>query len=637
MKRARIFRRAASSGSDVGDVLGELVVPQGSHVRPAGEWLPSRRLRALRMLALLCLSILAIRSGFLQLSLSASYRHRAEENRVRFLVDYAPRGVMFDRFGTQLVENVPSTDVVVYPSQLPSDTEGIITALREVFPEMSAADLSQRLARVDRALAEPLPLRADISHDQLVALLARQEKTPGIGIEHRAVRAYPGQDFAHTLGYTGRISEEEYNASPGYLLTESIGKSGLERMYETMLRGTHGARRVEVDAVGNVQKDLGSLPSQPGANLRLHIDAELQHHLVEALRHALQTTGSRRAAAVALDPRNGAVRALVSLPTYDHSALSRGLKPEEASQLFSDTTQPLLNRATQGRYPPGSTFKIAVAAAGIEEGLITPQSTVSSTGGIRVGQWFFPDWKPGGHGMTDIVKAIAESVNTFFYTFGGGFGEQQGLGIQRITHWAERMGFGDVTHIDLPEERDGFLPSPEWKEKTKKEAWYIGDTYHAAIGQGDILVTPLQLAVATSVVANGGTLYEPRLLDALVRTDGSVIEQRPGETRAQRVLAPETIALLQRAMRETVLSGSGRALSTLPVSASGKTGTAQTPVGNATHAWFTSFAPAETPELVLTVLVEEGGDGDRIAAPVAREVLQWYFTREKPEESSVNS
>ena len=611
--------------------LGEIFVTPSAKIRPTTDWLPVRRLRLLGYVGVAGLLILASRSAYLQVSHSGTYRTQAEGNRIRLLVEYAPRGVMFDRFGRQLVENVPSTDLVVYPRELPTDTEQVVAALREVFLDIPAATFQGHLAGTPRGSPKPVPLLSDITHEQLVGVLARRERLPGVGVESRAVRAYvSGNVFAHLLGYTGLITKEEYDERADYLLTESIGKSGLERSYEKVLRGTHGARQVEVDAAGNIQNDLGTIPARPGTNLRLHIDAELEERLTTVLAEHLERAGVKKGAAVAVDPRSGAVRAVVSLPTFNHGTIARGLPPAEAERILEDPNEPFLNRALQGQYPPGSTFKLAVAAGALQEQVIQPTTTVESTGGIRVGPWFFPDWKAGGHGRTDIVKALAESVNTFFYIAGGGWNERQGLGIERMTTWARRLGFGRETGIDLPEEASGFLPSPAWKESVKHERWYIGDTYHAAIGQGDILVTPLQLAVATATVANGGTLYKPRVVDALVRGDGSVIETFLPEKRATRVVNQENAALIRRGMRESVLSGSGRALRDLPVAIAGKTGTAQIGTSEKTHAWLTSFAPADEPELVVTVLVEEGGAGERVAVPVAREIYSWYFHRTPP-------
>lgn len=638
----------------------ELFLNPDFHAPRSGVVIRDLRLQILRVVIAAALLLLLGQSIRLQVASGFLFRKEAEGNRVRELIAYAPRGIFLDRTGIPLVQNVPVIDLNADPSQLPDDPEHLLRALEEALPTRDLASARALIERVTRTqdtgtgtarapdpprslessrvplgelsvspqqLGSPIPLVQDLSHEEFIAIASRVDRLTGLRVEATAVRAYRGSNaFAHVLGYTGSISPEEHTRFPGYLLTEAIGKSGLERQYESLLRGHHGARRAEVDALGAIQHDLGRELPIPGANLRLHLDAELQERLATAMQERFQVAGVTRGAAVALDPYSGAVRALVSFPAFPQNALARGLTVEEARRLLQDPASPLLNRVTQGTYVPGSTFKLAVAAGALEEGVATPSTMVESRGGIRVGQWFFPDWKPGGHGRSDLRKALAESVNTYFYTIGGGVPEIPGLGIERMTAWAARLGFGTATGIDLPEERDGFLPSPAWKEQTKQEAWYIGDTYHAAIGQGDVLVTPLQLALATSAVANGGTLYTPQLLATVEDSAGTVRERIPPSARAARVLQPETAAAIRRGMRAAVTDGSARGLSTLQIPVAAKTGTAQVGGTERTHAWVTAFAPFEQPKLVLVVLLEGAGGGDRFAVPVARDVLSWYFS-----------
>ncbi len=478
-----------------------------------------RRLLVLRGVLLAALTDLLAQSVRLQLAAGFSFRREAEGNRVRELVVYAPRGIFLDRTGEPLVQNVPAMELVAEPSALPDDLEPLFIALKQALPGRNLDPIRTTLQTLNRdavrlwrgtenvsipesalelvetvASGSPVPVLSGLTHQEFLALSARADQLRGLRIETTAVRDYRGDGaFAHVLGYQGKVSTRDRAAFPGYLLTEAVGKDGLERQYEQLLRGRHGARRVEVDALGAVQQDLGVVPPVPGANLRLHLDAALQEWMAATLGDALTAAGLRRGAAVAIDPFSGAVRGLVSFPSFPQDAFAEGLSPDSAEKVFADPGSPLLNRVTQGQYVPGSTFKLALAAGALEEGIVTPETTVQSEGGIRVGSWFFPDWKAGGHGRTNLTKALAESVNTYFYRVAGGFGDQPGLGIERIDAWAERIGFGDPTGIDLPGERQGFLPTPSWKQRVKGEAWYIGDTYHAAIGQGDVLVTPLQL------------------------------------------------------------------------------------------------------------------------------------------------
>jgi len=628
--RARqIITKLRNSGATSGDDI--FVLPTGE-LRSISEAVPANRLRFLGYAGILLLGILVLRGTYLEAAQSI-FRKQVEENWLRLRVEYAPRGVIFDRNGKQLVQNVASTDLVIYPVQLPSDIEKEINILRAIFVDVPVEAFQEILGGVDRTSVLPVPLLSNITHAQMVAVLSRNDELPGISIENLPTREYTdGNIFAHVLGYMGRISEAEHNKNPDYLLTESLGKSGIESAYENTLRGTHGARREEVNSAGKVINDLGTIPAKPGLNLRLNIDADLQKRLYQDLTIELKNAGVTKGAAIALDPRTGGVLALVSIPSFDNTKLTQGISGKDAEDLFSNKDYPMLNRAIQGEYPPGSTFKLAIAIAGLEEKVITPETTVNSTGGINIGSWFFPDWKPGGHGRTDLFKAIAESVNTYFYMTGGGLDGKSGLGIERIVKWAERLGFGGRIGIDIPGENRGFLPTPDWKQKTKKEAWYIGDTYHAAIGQGDVLVTPLQIAQITATIANGGTFYEPRLVNSFTKSNGDVTEEIKPVRRPNSAIDPAIANIMRQAMRETVISGSGRALADLPVAVAGKTGTAQSTSGlTNTHAWFTSFAPYDNSQIALTILLEKAGGGDKYAVPIAKDIYSWYFGDHKKE------
>ncbi len=596
-----------------------------SNIKSIGESLPQNKIKFLAIIACIFFGVLTIRSFYLQAS-QKLFISQAEVNRLRMIVEYAPRGVFFDHNGKQLVQNVASNDLVAYPNQLSADLEKTIEILREMFPETTVDEFREKLTNVDRLSPKPIPLISNITHEKMLMVLARSSDLPGIGVENKANRKYAdGGLYSHILGYVGKITAEEHDKNSDYLLTESIGKTGLEKTYEKILRGKHGARRVEVNSAGKVKDELSKIPAEAGVNLRLTIDSELQKKVTESLKNQLQKAGVNKGVAIAMDPRNGDVKALVSLPNYDDTALAQGSDHQIISDIFANPNQPLLNRVIQGQYPPGSTFKLAVSIGGLEERVIDANTIVQSTGGIRVGSWFFPDWKAGGHGTTNLFKALAESVNTFFYIVGGGHQDQKGLGIEKITKWAEKLGFGLKTGIDLPGEKVGFLPSPDWKLKNKKEPWYIGDTYHAAIGQGDILVTPIQMANVTATIANGGIIFEPRLVDASVKSDGSVIQEYKAKIKKQNVFDPGSGSLVRQGLRQTVTDGSGRALNDLSVAIAGKTGTAQTS-GGKTHAWFTSFAPYDNPELVFTVMLEDAGGGDVFAVPVAKDVYDWYFT-----------
>jgi penicillin-binding protein 2 len=343
--------------------------------------------------------------------------------------------------------------------------------------------------------------------------------------------------------------------------------------------------------------------------------------------------GVKKAAGLAIDPQNGGVLALVSLPSFDNNLFVQGISTQDLAALDADPNQPFLNRAVSGQYPSGSLIKPLIGAAALEEKIVSPEQTVSCQGGIRVAHQYQPeiiyhfrDWKT--HGITDIIKAIAQSCNVYFYTIGGGYGQREGLGIERIKKYLEYFGLGQATGIDLPHEENGLIPDPEWKAQAKPdEEWYLGDTYHVAIGQGDIMVTPLQITRAIGVIANEGVLYQPQIVDKVVDLNKDLIKDIPKQIIRENFIETEYLKIVQKGMRQAVVSGSAGALASLPVKAAGKTGTAQFGKQGQTHAWFVGYAPYPEPEIVLTILIEGGGEGSQVALPVAKQVLEWYFSQ----------
>jgi penicillin-binding protein 2 len=327
-----------------------------------------------------------------------------------------------------------------------------------------------------------------------------------------------------------------------------------------------------------------------------------------------------------MNPNNGQIITLISLPAYDNNLFAQGISQVNYDKFLNNKNNPLFNRAISGEIPSGSTIKPVIAAAALQEGIITENTSFLSNGGLSIGQWFFPDWKFGGHGTTNVRKALAESVNTFFYYIGGGYKDFNGLGLDNLVKYMHLFGLGEETGIDLPGESSGFVPTKEWKEETKDETWYIGDTYHISIGQGDILTTPLQVANFTAVVANGGILYKPMVVSALLDEHNNLVRNIEPVIIRQNFVDAYNLQVVREGMRQAVTSGSARSLSVLPVTSAGKTGTAQWSSRKANHAWFTGFAPYENPEIVITVLVEEGDEGSTMAAPIAKEIMQWYFT-----------
>ncbi|HEX7586319.1 MAG TPA: penicillin-binding protein 2 [Patescibacteria group bacterium] len=572
--------------------------------------------------------VLGGRVFYLNVIRASYYSDVSKGNRIRSIVIKAPRGKIFDKAGNVLARNTPSVDVVLIPSDLPENREQrelIAKNVSHILGLNEEETISVIESQNEKSLT-PILLKENIAQDQVLMLVEKLKTLPGIFIDNTAIRSYESSlIFAPIIGYDGKITKEELVDNPEYLMTDYIGKTGLEKKYEKELRGVHGAMQVEVDSVGNIKKNLGSVNPQSGQDLFLNIDEGLQKKLYDSLTSITDKAESKTAAAVAIDPRNGGVLALVSLPSYDNNLFAQGISSQDYKNIIEDKNLPLLNRSINGEYPPGSTIKPAVAVAALTEGTITPETTVNdSHGAINVGAWRFGDWKT--HGVMNVRSAIAESCDVFFYSVGGGYGNIVGLGMDRMKKYENLFGFGSPTGIDLLGESSGFIPDEQWKADKIGEKWYIGDSYHAAIGQGFLTATPVQLANYTAAIANGGTLYVPRIVDRTKDSAGNEVRFSPEIVR-KNFVRQDILNVVREGMRQTVTEGSARSLNVLPVAVAGKTGTAQFGSENKTHAWFTSFAPYDNPEIAMVVLMEGGGEGSSSAVPVTKEVLQWYFSR----------
>ena len=574
------------------------------------------------------LVILGGRVFYLSIIKGGEYQAIALRNSLRAIIIPAPRGIMYDVFGKPLVHNVPSMDAVLIPADIPQEGEAqeVMKRLLKTTFSLDEAVLNEAFEKIDRRSTLPVLLKERISQEETLLFLSRSRDLPGASLYKSTQRNYVDSlIFSHILGYEGKIRKEELAAHPDYLLTDSIGKQGIEKSYESVLRGKHGFQRVEVDAFGQVKKDLGMVQPTPGQDLILNIDADLQKKLFDSLQEILEKNNLKRAAAVALDPRSGAVRALVSLPSFDNNLFASGISGEDYRNLINDPSEPLFNRVVSGEYPPGSTIKPVLAAAALTEGVVDEHTQIESRGGISIGNFFFGDWK--AHGFTDIRRAIAVSSDVFFYTVGGGYGNISGLGMDRMKKYEELFGYGEKTGIDLLGEADGLIPDAAWKQEKIGERWYIGDDYHAAIGQGFVTATPLQILNSIAAIANGGTLYAPQVVSQIRSSDGRVTVLQPQVIR-QGFIRPDILRIVREGMRETVTEGTAQPLKDLPVAVAGKTGTAPFGSNNQTHGWFVSFAPYEDPKLATIVLVEGQGEEGYNAVPVTKEVYQWYFSRE---------
>lgn len=590
-----------------------------------GNALPRKRFRNTFILFGVCVFLFLGRAFHVQILQGKSYQEKAEQNRYATIIIPADRGVITDRFGELLVQNIPSFTLTMTPVELPEDPE----VRRQEFARvaelagMNVADMDLAYADIGATTDEPIAIRRGLPYESAIRLGTAIADLPGFAIEAFATRSYDtsARSISHVLGYVGNISEKELEEkrSEGYRLVDQIGKTGVEQTMEHSLRGTPGILRTEVDSLGRHVGRAEETPAISGARIKLSIDRGLQQAAEQSLASTLTRLDIPGGVVIAIDPRDGAIRALVSLPSFDSNAFADGIDPDTYATLISDPTLPLFSRAISGEYPAGSTFKPYVSYAALAEGVVTPSTSFLSVGGISVGGSRFPDWKAGGHGITDVRKALAESVNTYFYIVGGGYEQFTGLGVDRITDYARRFGFGLETGIDLPGEADGFVPSKEWKLEAKGERWYVGDTYNLSIGQGDLITTPIQLASAVSLVANKGTPVVPHVVEAV--NDSAL------SFPSQNTFTPDVnqLQVVREGMRQAVTQGSARFLSTLPLPVAGKTGTAQAQRDQPTHAWFTGFGPYENPDLAVVVLLEYGGEGSSVAVPVARDVFSWWF------------
>ncbi|MEI7451653.1 MAG: penicillin-binding protein 2 [Candidatus Falkowbacteria bacterium] len=635
---------------------------------------------------ILLFSVLIARAFFLQIVKGNYYYSMAEGNRIRTQTIEPKRGIIYDRDMKPLVRNDANFVLYLIPSELPGNDQTRDEYLRQVgsildinntknadapkitrvgnlelIPENSAFfDIKKKLEKIKLHSLEsyqPLFIADNIDYQNALLLSLKTQDFPGVFIANKSRRNYsigsglisatstPATTSAafiqetplsilslsHILGYIGKITDKELVAdkNDGYSSIDYIGKTGLEYTYEKELKGSPGEKNIEVDALGKEKKIVSQSQPQDGNNLVLSLDLDLQKNVEDAVKDELKKLNLTRASVVVQDPRNGEILALVSWPSYDNNLFSRGISQDDYTKLIDNKDRPLLNRAVSGNFPSGSTIKPVMSAAALQENVIDENTSFLSTGGLHLGQWTFPDWKAGGHGVTNVRKAIAESVNTFFYIIGGGYDKFKGLGLELIVKYFRAFGLGEQLGIDLPNEGTGFVPSAQWKKDTKGEVWYIGDTYHLSIGQGDLTTTPLQVAAYTAYFANGGKLYQPHLVKQILDKDGKLIKNIAPVVLKQDIVSAKNTEIVRSGMRQTVLAGSARSLQTLPVEAAGKTGTAQWSSTRAPQAWFTGFAPYDNPTIAITVLIEEGAEGSTAATPVAKEILNYYFTRDK--------
>ncbi|MEW6408175.1 MAG: penicillin-binding protein 2 [Patescibacteria group bacterium] len=600
-----------------------------------------RKLKWVYFFVLFIFFVLFFRLSYLQVVAGKNLREAAEKNRFRINVLRAPRGIIYDRNKTPLVKNIPSYDLIVVPADLPREKlprEKEFETLKRII-SLDDKEIRKNFDNLDLSSYEPVVLKNNLEREKALEILARESQFTGIKIEVNPLREYIySEDFSHTLGYIGKLTKEEYDRlkkenNDEYLFSDWIGKDGLEANYENLLKGENGKEQVEVDSFGNVTKLVAKKPSVLGQNIITSLDFDLQKKVKETL---LAGANNHGAAAIVLNPNNGEILSLVSFPSFNSNLFVKGFTEDQEKEIFQSELKPQVNRAIAGLYPPGSTVKPFIAAAALEEGIIDKNTTIEDKGLIEVPHEYNPEityrfygWKRDGLGPVNIFSAIAKSSDIYFYYVGGGYyGKNenfQGLGDGKLQQYYKIFGFGQKSGIDLPGELSGLIPNAQWKEKTKNEQWYRGDTYNISIGQGDILATPLQVAIETAIIANGGTLYKPHLFLKSINDNGNILNEAKPQIIREKFIRQANLDMVKEGMRQTVVDGSAKMLADLPIEIAGKTGTSEHGESEIPHAWFTAFAPYQNPEIVVTVLVEKGGEGTTTAVPIAKEILKWYF------------
>ncbi len=664
------------------------------------------RTYAFRIAVFLAFVVLAAQLWNLQVVQGETYKELADANRFRLIEVPASRGVMYDRDGELLVRNRPTYNVIIIPAYLPEDATAearvfarlsellnlpITTQIEPVasrnngyFYAINHHQYSRQLSRQiinprsrqyiraplgirdavnQNPFAPFLPVTVAVDVDPIIASKIEEESLdlPGVLIEISPTREYLfGELTSHLLGYVGPIPAEQFDnyQSQGYDLTDIIGLAGLEVEYEEWLHGVKGLENVEVDVTGRKIRTVSrNIEARPGHNLRLSIDMGLQEATATALQEQMDEVGSNQGVAIAINPKTGEILAMVSLPSFDNNIFSRGITARELSLLSEDPWTPLVNHAIAGLYPPGSTFKIIPASGALQERTILPDTTFFDEGVLYLPNQFEPDnldlaqpfycWLRTGHGEVSLVSGLAWSCDVYFYQVGGGYypAEYEGLGLERLASYAEMFGLGEPTGIDLPGEVAGLVPNQKWKRLNYGETWLTGDTYNMSIGQGFVLVTPLQLLNATAAIANGGTLYRPHLVKEILDADDNLVEVIEPEVIGRLEVEPQFVQLVQQGLRAVVDWETGTAHDNFDVPgvvASGKTGTAEfcdrypqcldrDGRVKTSHAWFTSYAPSNNPEIATVVFVYGGGEGSEIAIPVTNKMLRYYFDIEDEE------
>jgi penicillin-binding protein 2 len=571
-----------------------------------------QRLNWLLIFIVICFLILVISLWYLQMIKGEEFMERAVENCIRSLVEDAPRGRIYDRQEELLVTNRPAVVVSIIPAEV-DDLEKLSEKLGKIIG-FSTEEISQIVKNCRENPFKPVKILDDCKTNKIVEIEERKDELKGVVLEVKPRRDYLYQDFAaHSLGYVGEIDKEELQqyGNPKFQGGDIIGKAGLEKYYDDILGGEKGGKEVEVDALGQEIATLLYQPPVPGKDLVLTIDRDLQLFGENLL-------FDKKGTIVISDPNSGEILALVSRPSFSPNLFANGISSSDWQKLSFDTDYPLTNRSVQGLYSPGSIFKVVPAVAALEEGVTDRKRKIYCSGSFELADRVFTCWNENGHGSLSITDAIAHSCNVYFYTLG------KDLGIEKFNKYMQKFGLGERTGIDLPEEAIGIIPSAQWKEREVKEIWFPGDTINLSIGQGYLLLTPLQVHHMITTIAAEGKVYKLHLVKKIISADGNTVEEIKPEIYKKVNFSPDTFKIIKEGLRQTILEGTGWRVNIQELAVAGKTGTAQNPQGE-THAWFIGFAPYEDPEICITVFLENGGEGGEAAAPIARAMLKKYF------------
>jgi len=576
--------------------------------------------------------ILVSRLWFLQILRGDEYGKLSENNRVRVQKISAPRGLILDRNNENIIANRPYFNVTWVREDAPNP-ENVLRKIARILD----VDINDLLGRIREGASypkyTPITLKEDIDWRSLVYIENHHYDLPGIRIEALLSREYiNGNLLSHTIGYLGHINKKELAAhrGEGYGVNDQLGKTGLEKIYEAGLKGEKGHRYVEIDAQGFEQRELNRQEPLPGSDIQLTIDMELQKIAEKAL-------GERAGAVVIMDVRTGQVLTLASSPPMELAEFIGGISSKAWKKMRENPLKPFYNKAIQGAYPPGSTYKIVTALAGLSEGVITPDTMVYCNGSTVLHGQRYNCWKRRGHGAVNLKKALAESCDVYFYQVG------LKVGVDKLAKYARSLGLGQKTGIELEHEKGGLVPTADWKRRKKKEIWQEGETMSLAIGQGFNLATPLQICRMTATLCNGGILYRPQMIKEIRDSEGNIVQSFKKEVLSKGLGSKSSYSLIMNGLVEAVNGkhGTGGRAKLTDILVGGKTGTAQVvrlakyrhilekdiPYKWRDHAWFTCFAPADKPEIAVTVMVEHGRHGGSGAAPIAKLVLESYFAR----------